>query len=1265
MAPTPDIRWTPEQRQAIETVGRNVFVTAAAGSGKTAVLAERCAYLVCDAPVEARCGVDQLLVVTFTEAAAGEMRGRIRQSLARRLAGRPNDAHLRMQTALLDSAQISTIHAFCLWLLRRWFNEVGLDPAANVLDADETRILKSTVLEKVMQDRYDDKTSGEAFRSLVDTYGLGRDAPIARFATRLSDLLDSLPDPIAWLADARERLSSSSGELIRGDLEALRQEIAFHLELTAHAAQGIGGQDRGCAFYRDLLRAHADQLTRWLHELGAPVAGDTAGTPRDRARVSLDEIKSQMRSYRLSARSAPRAGKEAGDADRAAREAVKQPFEYVRRLFENRVQESLARFTTEELERDLETIAPHAAALVDLIGSFRSAYGDAKRRMEVLDFADLERFAFEALRRPDVADAVRRRFAYVLVDEYQDVNRLQAEILRRASREDDPAAAPNLFAVGDVKQSIYRFRSAEPRAFLERLNACEANPKRGQAVRLRDNFRSRPTVLQAVNELFCRLMRPTVGDVDYGPEEALRPGRTFDEPGPFHTTVDVHLLDRKVAPPDEEKSEAPEFVDPNDPAEWQAAEREAFVIAREIERLREGDMRVDGGRPVELGDIAVLLRAPAYIGDVMARFLTRCGIEAHSLKRGTMFDTTEIRDLRALLDVLDNPQQDIPLAALLRSPLLGNPLNENDLLAVRRLDRDIPFHEAVRRYGREGADAGLRSRLERILDRLERYRRSMREQPVPEALWHLIENTGYLAYVGGLNGGEQRRANLLRFFERARGFSRFKQQGLRRFLRFIDALEEQDEDFGAAPSVAPSADAVRIMSIHAAKGLEFPIVFVAALGRAFNLSDARGRLIFDRDRGIGLNVIDREKMIEYPSAAHRQVSSAVELATRGEELRILYVALTRARERLVLVGSLPMGGVEQSRRTDLPSTIPALSIATARCPLDWLIPALRALPADKVAWSGERGAGALFGVHLHDGASMAAWRLAPTDGTEATPLFEAVSQLRELPPDEPVALDERHADRIFNRVHFDYPYLAASSVRAVWAASEVKNLPDSLRNPEEHPREMFQPADATPRERTVQHDFDEGRRRGLATHKFLQHLDFATAGDLESVRIQCERVVAAGRLTPQEADLIDIEAVAWFVSTPLAETIRRVGPAYRREFMFVAEHPAQWVDETLPGDLEEHVMVRGIVDGVIPTDGGLEIVDFKTDRVDAADVTRLAEHYRPQMTLYAASLAPIFQKPVTHCRLVFLHPRVIVSDDGQDKLDRWATGASNTVHPER
>lgn len=1257
--------FTPQQRAAIETTGRSVIVSAAAGSGKTAVLAERCAFLVCDAPETARCNVDGLLVVTFTDAAAAEMRQRIVAAIGRRAADRPADQRLARQMALIDSAHVSTIHAFCLWLVRRWFSELGLDPTAGILDPQETELLKHETLEALCAELYAAEGGGDRsldgakrdlgrrFVRLVDDYGLGDDRELGLLVRRLHDFCASLPDPESWLSQAAEALYDGAPLTVLALAESLRTELTRQAEYCRRLAAGMEGAHAVTRHHADQARAYCDQLTAWMSAL----AGEEKEP--DIALQRLDTVRQSIAGFEFDSRRGPRLAREVDEEVRKLRDRASDQWSEVKReLFKSRLRDRFALFTTGEFIDGLRRTAPYAATLVDVVRRFGEAYAARKRGLDALDFADLERFAYQLLcdGGPDqpsrIARTLHRRFAYVLVDEFQDINPIQQAILRLASREVDPERADNLFVVGDVKQSIYRFRLAEPAVFQQRAEAFGRGAG-GLAIPLQTNFRSRPEILDFVNLLFRRLMRRDTGDLVYDADVELRAGRELDADAPA-CPVEVHLLERSWTTDDDaEEGEALERRTRYAPSRWSPIEREACLIATRIRGLRESPRGVAGAPPPAYRDMVVLLRAARVSAESVAGVLQAMGIPAYADAGGSLLRAREIRDVLAALEVLDNAQQDIPLAAVLRSGVFGERLSEDELVRVRCLDRDIPFHAAARAYAERGVEPVLREKVQRVMRRVRRFRDAARRRPLAEVLWEFYERHGFLAYVGGLPHGPQRRANLLKLHELARRFGTFRRQGLFRFLRFLESLAEEERTLAAAPSLGESDDVVRVMSVHQSKGLEFDIVFLAGLGTRFNLGDRRGRIIFERHAKLGLRVVDAERMIEYPSAAHTLVVDEVERTTREEELRILYVALTRARERLFLVGSKKDVAAERGEKGAGGGEPTAFEVARAATPLDWILPVVGAAPpgvvqrvtggpADERA-APPRGAAPLIELYLHGPAEMEGWRVENTDtGTDAD-LLGRVARGDPLPGAEPVTADDPVLAEVRARMDYVYPHLSAATARAAMGVSELKRTYDVARDPGEI--ELPAPVPTPPggeRVATLPNAPSRAARRGIVTHRVLQHLDFDLARDERSVLGELTRLLAAGMVTAEERELLDADALAWFVGTPLAGAIREAGAGYRRELPYTALEAVASLDPTVGPADADCVLVRGIVDGILPVGECLELVDFKTDAVAAPDVPLRAQRYEPQMRCYARAVSGLWRRPVAACWLVFLAPRELL-----------------------
>lgn len=1262
---------TERQREAIRTVGCSLLVSAAAGAGKTTVLAERCAYLVCDLPDDQRCDIDELLVVTFTDAAAGEMRTRIRKAIQQRRRESPQKDRLDRQLHLLESASISTIHSFCKSLIQQWFPEAGVDPQAAVLAEDEADLLRREVLDALFVELYaSDDDHGRAFQSLVDDYGAGDDHMIAEAVLSIHGFAHSLPDPADWLDGALRRLDpTANGNLIAQiddvQWQRLTRELEYQIEQSRDNARIIDRTYPAASMRSDALRTHQARCEAWLAALkeGGPriwqaVAGEVNGYTM--------EIGRKPNRNRLTE-------KENADYDAAAKLIEDQ-----RKCFRSRVQEAVCRFTADEYRAGLEQIRPYVGTIVRIVRDFDNRYQQAKAAQAAVDFNDLQRQAYRLLAEdggPDrpskIARQLQRRYRHVLVDEFQDVDPLQEAILRLVSRETADPPEGNLFAVGDIKQSIYRFRLAEPGLFSRRADEFDRGSPLGRLIHLQHNFRSRKGIIDAVNLVFAPLMSESFGGSVYNEKTRLHAGADYPPPNGARTfdgpAVELHLLERITAATEaheetteaeEREAEAPE----TGPAaeDLEGIEREGYLIARRIRdwmgiepagpRMHVVDKHSSNGelflRPINYHDIVILLRSMPFKAEPIANILRRMGIPVLVGRGESGADSTEFRDIISLLRVLDNRRQDIPLAAVLRSPLIGGPLSETELFRIRLIDRDVPFHQAVVQYATQGPDADLRDRLAVILATLDRWRTQIRRAPVAEVLWEILEEAHYPAFVSGLPDGHRRRERLIRFHDLAREFGQFRRQGLRRFLRFMDEMLEADR----APQQQVGAgddDAVRIMTVHTSKGLEFPVVILADLAKPFNLSDATRSILIHRRQGVALLAADPEQRTYYPTLIHQLAADDHRNQSLSEELRILYVALTRAREHLMLVGRTDLDEVAACRvpRDSSAASLPHLRLETARAPLAWVLAALGAASPGAVRWAegNAADAAALVEVREYPRSETDQWNMPPAVVSERAEALARMARLEPLPDDEPRGPADE-AERIIASMDSLYACQELTTLPARVSVTELKRRWEAWSDPDERPVPVrVRPeVNAAP---VFTEALPEGQaaNRGIATHRFCQLIDLTRPCDAADLAAQQRELLEAGRLAPQEAAAMLLDSVAWFLSTPLGQHVRRNAARVRREVAFVSRIAAERYDPMVVGrDSRDVLLLRGTVDLLICHDDHLELFDYKTDAVPAEACPGRAASYRTQVDYYAEAMHGIFQRPVSRRWLVFLQPRCII-----------------------
>ncbi len=1386
--PSTDPRWTPEQWTGISTVGVSLLVSAAAGSGKTAVLAERCAHLVCDAADP--CNIDQLLVVTFTDSAAAEMKSRIHRAMQKRSSTSPTP-HLARQLALVEHANVSTVHSFCARVLRQNFNLLGLDPAFVVMDPDEASLIRAEIVRELFEDRYESdshsqsnrhpqsdsnaqpesreehsaspsrdekanpKTPPTNFHRLIDNYGNGNDARLMEQVISTHQLLCSLVDPQAWIDHARRAtreavdLPLEKSELGQKLLDLIRESLdQLHARAVSAAAE-LAGMGKSFAAYLSQVRERIWDIDHWRHLLVTD---------------GLDSVVSEVHDFWEDVGRKPNVRNDTFGKDRASR-----LYDSVKDEITDGLLSELLTFTPAQWRQGMANVAPHAEAFLSLVSEFSQRYSAAKQAARALDFADLERLTLEVLKQPgeglqpsEVARGFHHQFRHVLVDEYQDINEIQDAILTLVSREciaDErrllrtgaaPQARklhPNLFCVGDVKQSIFRFRLAEPQRFLDRqARFRQSSQSIGQVIDLRENFRSRGPLLEAINAVFARLMTRQAVQIEYDDSHRLRPGRIFP-PAPagacFHgAPIELHLLPARLGGQEAEEDGNAISTNPD----LDRTDYEAILVARRIRAM----MGLDGAppmcvmkpdatgtlspRPIEFGDIVILLRSMQFKADAFADVLRGHGIPVHSDGGAGFFNATEIRDILCLLQVLDNQQQDIPLAAVLRSPLAAIPDADDALARIRLKYRGddsaagrgggiagvsvavdevsaagasaqkssdpIPFHEAVRRYAAEQNDE-LAARLKDFLAELADYRDQANKRPVAELLWHIYDQTGYLAYCAGLEDGAQRVANLTELHERAGQFGSFLRQGLYRFLRFLEKLREGKEI--PRPSVASGAESVvRILTIHRAKGLEFPVVILPDLGKRHNLQDATGAILVDRQAGLGMAVVDERRRIRYPSLASTLVRNSLHDQTLAEELRLLYVAMTRAKEHLILIGTC-----DDKRRDAWPNQwrnwkgpLPANDLLKGRMMLDWLgpvaamtesaaaasaatTPSAAPIKGDaNLSLANQRFASPLtsppltsptaassttpkvFQIFDYDPAEVRAWENPRDHRPVFSPRQEMLAKLTPFP--QPPIVDAT-AKKIIERFESAYPYEAFTKLAATKSVTAIaKNAPASERDaanqrfasPSISVDQAFAPLISVDRDppETLGRKLDlpaffsavsapKATDIGTITHLALQHWNFASPADPAEISRQIETLVDRNIITSTQARLVDRAALQWMLASDVGAILRASHDRLMREIPFALafdDPSATPSSNAMPaGDSLDRVMIRGRIDLLVPRGDGLIVVDYKTDNVDEISVASRVEMYAGQMRFYRAAIERIAELRVEAVYLIFLTPRLI------------------------
>lgn len=1256
---------TSSQQQAIAARG-NVLVAAGAGTGKTHTLVERCIRLLLD---EAKpCSLENILMVTFTDAAAAEMRHRIRLALLQKLAGQPNHEHLSRQLALLDVAQISTLHSLCLTLVRQHFHELGIDPQVAVLDERQTQPLIQETLDAIFAEHYaGTHPESETVQALIRDHARGSEGRIRALILQLHRYTQTLPEPARWLAQQCELFSQDDPThwrawLLEGfnEWQALWQPA---LNDVAQQAPNVA------ACVRALSRG---EQSRDLAAMGAALAevlelDATEHWPKKRKtelRKPVEKFFEEAR-FLLSLSPPPAPEAPATEATAPVLEDEGGP----------------AQTGRSGLEEDWQWVRLPMLALLGLAEDFAQRFAQAKRDLGGVDFHDLEQFALQLLREPEtgapsvIARQWQERLEYVFVDECQDINAAQDKIIESLSRS---GAAANRFLVGDVKQSIYRFRLAKPGIFRDYERAWQTGTTGGQWIPLSDNFRSREGVLAFANALFASLMRPAVGGVacdasaqlQFGNPAGRKPLSQAASQAPrvaFHLISKDNAAEGDTAEPDEAEAD-------DDLLDLQTTEREARLVALQLRSLMQSahdvwDAKAESFRPVKWSDMVVLLRAPSSRVESYAKEFSRVGVPLQAA-RGGFYDSAEIMDLLSLLRLLDNPLQDVPLLAVLRSPWVGLSLDElvEIRLAARKellwtaLNRSVPAQDGAAPSA--SAVGSLHDKVRTFLADFARWRRIAREGSLSECLETALAATHYEALLEAGDRGEERVANVRRFLALARQFDPYQRQGLFRFLRFVESQQEAGMDEDPAP--LPSQDAVRLMSIHKSKGLEFPVVVVAGLGTRFNMQDLRGDVLLNEHYGLCPKVLPPSLGVRYPSLPYWLASRREKRELLGEELRLLYVAATRARDTLLLVGT---AGTRKAGEpwTGEAGPITDRDLIEARCPLDWLR-----------LWLCRTTQNAHWTDNASGANELLTWRIwAPNEPELQTPQ----SRKQESVPDSKVgtgapasslALDRRTSSAVEDtevtilgkggtkesedrcgsdqmtdlrqRMTWVYPWVEVTTEPAKTTVTILRR-----RTVEEDSSlataSRFSRATLKPGGRTASSKGLSAAERGTAHHLFLESAALDKLGSPIELRNEAARLAAKGVLAAEQAAALDFEALAGFWQSKPGRDILGESGRVHREIPFTARFTlkeladagiklAEAQGAAVPKG--EFVVVQGAVDLAVILPREIWLLDFKTDHLEPSAVPDKVRFYEPQIRLYALALERIYRRPVSKRWLHFL-----------------------------
>ncbi len=1221
------VQWTKEQQEVIRLRDRNILVSAAAGSGKTAVLVERILSKITDKahPVD----IDRLLIMTFTRAAAGEMKERISAAIEKALCEDPDNEHLQRQTTLLHTAQITTIDGFCAYIIRNYFHLIGLDPGYRTADEGELKLLRGEVVKALLEEYYAQKD--EKFQKFVECFATGKsDENLGDLIQKLYEMAMSNPFPEEWLQKCLEDYRIESLEELRDTewmkmlWEAVEDELQ-EAELLIREARNVCAEADGPYLYEDALNNDLI-FVRELQELKEK--RDYNGTVKALAKPAF---------ARLSTKKAP-------DVDEQKKQRVKDLRDEEKGILKELGQRYF-QSSEEEILEVVRYIREPIEMLIELTVQFIEQFSTAKREKNILDFTDMEHFALQILMTKDgeeihMSQAARElsaKYDEVLVDEYQDSNFVQELLTTAVSGWINEKK--NIFMVGDVKQSIYRFRLARPELFMEKYKSYSTEEAQEQRIDLHKNFRSRAQVLESVNFIFRQIMGEDLGGVAYDKDAALYPGASFPD-GESEEFVKTEVL--LVEKDGEELADMQEYGDSDmqgsqtDMENRNAQELEALAIAQRIQEIvgkeRIVDKETKEYRPVEYGDIVILLRTAYGWAETFREVLASQGIPVYCTSRTGYFSALEIVTVLNYLKVCDNPLQDIPLMGVLRSPIVG--CTSQELAELRIQCPKGLLYESVTAYVGVESDP-LKLKLTNFLQLLEKVRNMAAYTPVHELILYVLKETGYGNYARALPGGEQRFANLTMLVEKAMDYEKTSYRGLFNFVRYIEQLQAYEVDYGEVNLTGAGNTAVEIMTIHKSKGLEFPVVFVAGMGKQFNFQDMNAGLLLHPELGIGADAIIPEKRVIASSLNKQIIRRQLLKESLGEELRVLYVAMTRAKEKLILtgtVGKLEKQMVSLSRFLDEDEELlPLGTRMKAKNYWAFVLPALVR----------HRAMGELLGEYgilmkkqkgIYDDVSdFVIKKVTVRQMTEKAVIFQAGSQMQEeylKNWDVDKIYDKEVREEIEKRFSFVYPYKYLEDIPVKVSVSDLKkrswhdeseleeNISVSIEKQAEEQEEPEAPVPAFMADKQEEY---KGAARGTAYHRVMECLDYAEVDNEEQLRNQLKRLLESQKMTEQEAECIRVRDIKRFVDSELGQRMKTaaVKKQLYREQPFVIQRSASLLDDSWK---DETILVQGIIDAYFIEDREIVLVDYKTDRVRKGQEQKLINLYHVQLEDYAQAL---------------------------------------------
>ena len=1258
-------KWTKEQQEVIDHRDGNLLVSAAAGSGKTAVLVERIISMILD--TEEKVDIDKLLVVTFTNAAASEMRERIADAVSKaleeatKLEKKDVIEHLQKQILFLNKANITTIHSFCLDVIKNNIHLITLDPNFRIGDTTECQLIAQEAIDEVFEELYEqgylgDENSekGKRFLKLIDSFAeRNGDNQVQSLIMSIYNFAMSFPNPEKWLNESADAFlvdddfdftSSKWGRIVINSVKTEIEDIVGNMEkalATVHPYLGQIENIQKIITESERIDVVYDSLDKGWDDFIKAIGEFYPEDHRKGKKIKKDDPNEMREAWKI-----------ATEYRKEAIESMKK----VAEMYKNRY--------SKDIKKEIEMSYPIVRAISDAVLEFWKKFEEAKRDKGIIDFNDIEHFALEILVDEDengcqipseTAKRYSEEFKEIFVDEYQDSNLVQEAILSSIANKE----MPNRFMVGDVKQSIYRFRQAKPEIFLHKYETYSTEKdKDGRKIMLYKNFRSRKNVLDAVNFIFENIMSKELGEIEYNDDEKLNPGAVFEECYEENAIVggscDVHIIEKKV----NENLTDEQLEEEEDLDNIQIEARAIGKIIKEIVgKNSDGkiqmvyDKEEKRYRQAKYKDIVILLRATSNWASVLTEEFTNMDIPVYADTGTGYFDTIEIKTIVSLLKVIDNPMQDIPLLAVLKSPIYN--FTPEELIDIRIVNRNVSFYEAMKIYA--SFDDCDNKKVRDFLERLEDYQERSSYLSTDELLWYLYNETGYYAYAAILPAGKQRQANLRILFERAKQFEDTSFKGIFNFINFVEKLKKADSDMGEAKTLSENADVVRIMSIHKSKRLEFPIVICGGMGKRFNKMDMNRGILYHHELGYGPQVVNLETRLSYPSMMKEAMKKQMVVEMLSEEMRVLYVAFTRAKEKLIITGAV--NDVEKnlqkwasnSQKVTKDNKLDRYNLLKSASFLDWIMSVAIAhkdargiLPLDSEIVEKNDESEWKFKIHKREDYTLA------NGEEEEINLADVLKD--ELTSDR--AVD--YSEIVRNRLDFKYPYqksveksgsISVTEIKRLWnlereeedriALEEeknafIENIDDIEIDSNEIELNRSNKKTEIKRPKFIQENKDEKlspTHKGSVVHLVMQIINMDRVNTIDEIKNQIEEFVQKEIITQKEADVVNPFKIYKFFKSDLGTRMKNAD-FIGREKAFYTEINMKDLFEKEEIDYDESIMLRGIIDAYFEENEEIVLLDYKTDFVNEENREEVINRYRKQLEIYAKVIEEITDKKV-------------------------------------